>query len=209
MSFEDTYFCMGASIGVSQGMDRTGVDTIAWIGDGTFFHAGIPALINAVVNGSNIKVVVADNGIIAMTGFQPTPQTGKTAMGRPAKKVKIEDIARAVGVSHVEVVDAYDLDSAKAAFIKMLNTEGVAMVIARRLCITEALRAMRPERPIPYVVNEEACTGCKLCLSQFGCPSLAWIEEKEKVRIEPTICTGCGVCAQVCPQKAIQPSEVD
>jgi indolepyruvate ferredoxin oxidoreductase alpha subunit len=203
MSFEDTYFCMGASIGVSQGMARVGVDTIAWIGDGTFFHSGIPSLLNAVYNGSPIKIVVADNGTVAMTGFQPTPQSGKTATGKPAKKVMIEDIARTLGVDLVEVVDPYDLEAAQGAFERMLEAEGVAMVIARRACSMEAVRAMRPEKPVPYIVDDDLCTGCRICLSQFGCPALGWMEELGKAWVDSAICTGCSVCAQVCPFDAI------
>jgi indolepyruvate ferredoxin oxidoreductase alpha subunit len=203
MSFEDTYFCMGASIGVSQGMARVGVDTIAWIGDGTFFHSGIPSLLNAVYNGSPIKIVVADNGTVAMTGFQPTPQSGKTATGKPAKKVMIEDIARTLGVDFLEVVDPYDLEGAQGAFERMLEAEGVAMVIARRACSMEAVRAMRPEKPVPYVVDDELCTGCRICLSQLGCPALAWSEASGKPWVDSAICTGCSVCAQVCPFDAI------
>ncbi|MEE8355306.1 MAG: indolepyruvate ferredoxin oxidoreductase subunit alpha [Candidatus Bathyarchaeia archaeon] len=203
MSFEDTYFCMGASIGVSQGMARVGVDTIAWIGDGTFFHSGISSLLNAVYNGSPLKIVVADNGTVAMTGFQPTPQSGRTATGKPAKKVMIEDIARTLGVDFIEVVDPYDLEAAQGAFERMLEAEGVAMVIARRACSMEAVRAMRPEKPVPYVVDDALCTGCKICLSQFGCPALAWNEESGKAWVDSAVCTGCSVCAQVCPFDAI------
>jgi indolepyruvate ferredoxin oxidoreductase alpha subunit len=208
LNFEDTYFCMGASIGVSQGMAKVGVDTIAWIGDGTFFHAGIPGLINAVMNNTPIKVVVADNEIIAMTGFQPTPQTGRTAMGKPTKRIMIEDIARAAGVEHVEVVDPNDLEAAEAAFRRMLEADGVAMVIARRLCATEALRAMRPDKPVPYLVDADACTGCKICQNQFGCPALVWDDEAGRARVDSTLCTGCGACVQVCPVGAIHISEV-
>ena len=203
MSFEDTYFCMGASIGVSQGMARVGVDTIAWIGDGTFFHSGMPSLLNAVYNGAPIKIVVADNGTVAMTGFQPTPQSGKTATGKPAKRIMIEDIARTLGVDFVEVVDPYDLEAAQGAFERMLEAEGVAMVIARRACSTEAVREMRPGKPVPYVVDEELCNGCRICLSQFGCPSLAWSDESGKAWVDSATCTGCSVCAQVCPFDAI------
>jgi indolepyruvate ferredoxin oxidoreductase alpha subunit len=198
MSYEDTYFCMGASLGVSQGMSQVGVDTIAWIGDGTFFHAAIPALMNAVQTKTNIKVVVADNGVTAMTGFQPNPQSGKMATGEETKSVSIEAIAKAVGVEHVEVVDAYDTKATEAAFKRMLKTEGVAMVISRRVCATEAIRQMRPKRPVPYEVDESKCVGCKLCLSTFGCPGLNFDEVKKKASIDPTICMGCGVCAQVC-----------
>lgn len=198
MSYEDTYFCMGASLGVSQGMSQVGVDTIAWIGDGTFFHAAIPALMNAVQTKTNIKVVVADNGVTAMTGFQPNPQSGKMATGEETKSVSIEAIAKAVGVEHVEVTDAYDTKATEAAFKRMLKTEGVAMVISRRVCATEAIRSMRPKRPVPYEVDESKCVGCKLCLSTFGCPGLNFDEGRKKASIDPTICMGCGVCAQVC-----------
>jgi indolepyruvate ferredoxin oxidoreductase, alpha subunit len=204
MSYEDTYFCMGASLGVSQGMSQIGVDTIAWIGDGTFFHAAIPALMNAVQTKTNIKVVVADNGVTAMTGFQPNPQSGKMATGEPTKSVSIEAIAKAVGVEHVEVTDAYDIKATEDAFKRMLKTEGVAMVISRRVCATEAIRSMRPKRPVPYEVDETKCVGCKLCLSTFGCPGLNFDEEKKKASIDPTICMGCGVCAQVCNVGCIQ-----
>ncbi len=204
ISFEDTYFCMGASIGVSQGMARAGVDTVAWIGDGTFFHAGIPGLINAVYNDAPIKVVVADNGTVAMTGFQPTPQSGKTATGKPAKRVMIEELAKAAGADLVEIVDPYDLEGTEAAFRKMLQHEGVAVVIARRLCATEAIREMRPERPEPYHIDPEACTGCRICLSQFGCPALGWDEIEGQAKIDQSLCMGCGVCEQICPQVAIR-----
>jgi indolepyruvate ferredoxin oxidoreductase alpha subunit len=204
MEFEDTYFCMGASIGVSQGMQQMGVDSIAWIGDGTFFHAGIPALQNAVHNHANIKIVVADNQAVAMTGFQTNPQLGKTATGVPSDPIMIEDIARASGVKHVEVVDPYDLEATEEAFKRMLEAEGVAMVIARRVCAMVAIRNMRPNRPQAYYVDHNSCVGCKLCLNTFGCPSLMWNEDERRTSIDTTLCMGCDSCAQVCPVSAIQ-----
>lgn len=203
MSFEDTYFCMGASIGVSQGMQRFGIDTIAWIGDGTFFHAGIPALQNAVHNKAPIKIVVADNKTVAMTGFQTNPQMGRTAMGVQVDPIMIEDISRASGVKHVEVVDPYDLEATEEAFKRMLKAEGVAMVIARRACAIVAVREMRPNRPPVYYVDQDACTGCNLCLSAYGCPALMWDEDERKASIDTILCMGCDSCAQVCPANAI------
>jgi len=207
MEFEDTYFAMGASIGVSQGMQQMGVDTIAWIGDGTFFHAGIPALQNAVHNGAKIKIVVADNSAVAMTGFQTNPQMGITATGDRVEPIMIEDIARASGVKFVKVVDAYDMDAVEAVFKEMLEFDGVAMVISRRKCALIAVREMRPDRPPTYTVDHDLCTGCKLCLSGYGCPALMWDEETKKASIDTTLCMGCDSCAQVCPVKAIHRSD--
>ncbi len=203
MEFEDTYFSMGASIGVSQGMQRMGVDAVAWIGDGTFFHAGIPALQNAVHNGHPIKVVVADNQAVAMTGFQTNPQLGVTATGDRVKPIMIEDVAKASGVEHVEVVDPYDLEAAEEAFARMLEAEGVALVVSRRECAMVAVRRMRPHRPPTLSVDPEKCIGCRVCLTEFGCPALNWVEEEGKVRVDETLCMGCGCCAKVCPVGAI------
>ncbi len=207
MEFEDTYFCMGASIGVSQGMQKFGIDTIAWIGDGTFFHAGIPALQNAVHNGHDIKVVVADNSAIAMTGFQTNPQMGRTATGEKVDPIMIEDIARASGVKHVEVVDPYDLEATEEAFKRMLLAEGVAMVIARRICAAVAIREMRPNKPPIYAVDQDKCIGCKMCLNTYGCPALIWNEQTGKASIDTTLCMGCTSCVQVCPVGAISRGE--
>jgi indolepyruvate ferredoxin oxidoreductase, alpha subunit len=207
MEFEDTYFAMGASIGVSQGMQQMGIDTIAWIGDGTFLHAGIPALQNAVHNGADIKIVVADNAAVAMTGFQTNPQMGRTATGDKVEPIMIEDIARASGVKHVEVVDPYDLEAAEAAFKRMLEADGVAMVISRRECAMVAVRNMRPNRPPVYEVNPDICIGCKQCLNNYGCPALMWNEDERKASIDTTLCMGCDSCAQVCPVNAISRRE--
>lgn len=207
MEFEDTYFAMGSSIGVSQGMQQLGVDTIAWIGDGTFFHAGIPSLQNAVHNGAKIKIVVADNAAVAMTGFQTNPQMGITATGDKVEPIMIEDIVRASGVKFVKVVDAYDMKEAEEAFKEMLEFDGVAMVISRRDCAMVAVRQMRPNKPVSYVIDEDVCSGCKLCLSGYGCPALMWNDETMKASIDTTLCMGCDSCAQVCPVKAIHRSD--
>lgn len=143
-----------------------------------------------------------------MTGFQPHPESGITAAGRPTKRIMIEDLARACGVDHVEVVDPYDLMAAKDAFARLLQVEGVAMVIARRICATQAIKTMRPKKPAPYHVDPEICIGCRLCLSEFGCPALLWIDEEGKAQIDATLCMGCDVCGQVCPQGAIILEEV-
>jgi indolepyruvate ferredoxin oxidoreductase alpha subunit len=205
----DVKYCMGASIGVACGLASSGVDgtIFALIGDGTFIHAGIPALINAVYNSAKIVIVVLDNQIVAMTGFQPHPGTGRTATGKYTKKIILEDLARACGVNFVEVFDPYDLDEAKKVMERAVKHEGVAVVISRRECATEFLRRARKEGIVirKYWIDQDKCTRCRICVKEFGCP--AFSVENDEIRIIRDMCIGCGVCAQICPSEAIKESE--
>ena len=104
---------------------------------------------------------------------------------------------------HVEVVDPYDLDATEQAFKRMLNAEGVAMVITRRICAMIAVRNIRPNRPPIYRVDNDLCNGCKICVTTFGCPALMWKENERQTSIDSTLCMGCDSCARVCPTEAI------
>lgn len=202
----DTQLCMGASIGLGNGFAQAGIrHVIATIGDSTFIHAGIPALINAVYNNAKIKVLIFDNMITAMTGSQPHPAVGVLATGEKTTKISIEEIVKACGVRFVEVVDPYNLKATRDAIEKAIKFDGVAVVILRRLCSLERDREYRKKKikPKPYAVDVEKCTGCKVCITQFGCPAIVWREEDKKAAIDLTLCDACGVCEQVCPLNAI------
>jgi indolepyruvate ferredoxin oxidoreductase alpha subunit len=202
----DTNFCMGASIGISSGLSKT-IDNpiVCTIGDSTFFHAGIPPLLNAVTTGADITVLILDNGTTAMTGYQPHPGVGKRTDGNPTKRILIEDMARAAGVEDVRVVDVHDLPALTEALAAAIQHEGVSVVVARGPCaILEAReRAKAGEVAIPCYVDEDACTGCLLCITRFGCP--AFYISGDIVRIDPALCTGCAVCmdSSVCAVGAI------
>ena len=201
----DTTICMGGSFGIANGLSHV-VDApiVAHLGDSTFFHAGIPPLINAVYNKANITMVVLDNSATAMTGFQPHPGTGQTAMGDEAVQLKPEDIARACGVKFVEVVDPFDLKAAAKTIEAAIRFEGPAVVVSRRLCtmIAQREKRKRKEPIIPYFVDQDKCSGkCNACIELLGCPAI--IKEDGKTVIDQALCTGCGICAQVCPYKAI------
>ncbi|PLJ78297.1 indolepyruvate ferredoxin oxidoreductase subunit alpha [Infirmifilum sp. SLHALR2] len=209
----DFTWSMGSSIGIGLGIARFGSEpVIAFIGDSTFFHAGIPALINAVYNKTPLLVVVMDNGVTAMTGHQPHPGSGVGAMGEQRPTVRIEDIARAVGVRFVEVVDAYDItavrDSVRRALKFLKETGEPAVVISRRPCALLVLRERRRrgESFKRYTVVEEKCINCGICVDRFACPAIVR-DTDGKVAILQDMCTGCGVCAAICPAKAIQPKE--
>jgi indolepyruvate ferredoxin oxidoreductase alpha subunit len=201
----DTTICMGGSFGLANGMARV-IDApiIAHLGDSTFFHAGIPPLINAVYNKANITMVVLDNSATAMTGFQPHPGTGYTATGDETTALKPEDIARACGVKFVEVVDPHDLKAATATVEKAMRFKGPAVLVFRAPCAMIELRDKKKagEKVVPYHVDADKCNPkCDACIKLLGCPAI--IKQGDKAVIDAALCTGCSLCAQVCPYNAI------
>jgi indolepyruvate ferredoxin oxidoreductase alpha subunit len=201
----DITICMGGSFGIANGLAHVvDVPIVAHLGDSTFFHAGIPPLINAVYNKANITMVILDNSATAMTGFQPHPGTGSTATGDEAIQLKPEDIARACGVKFVEVIDPFDLKKATETIEKAIRFAGPAVVVSRRLCtiIEQREKRKRKEEVTPYSVDQDKCNiKCDACIKLLGCPAI--IKQGVKTVIDSSLCTGCGICAQVCPYKAI------
>jgi len=201
----DTCICMGGSFGIANGLAHV-VDApiVAHLGDSTFFHAGIPPLINAVYNKANITMVVLDNSATAMTGFQPHPGTGYTATGDETVQLKPEDIARACGVKFVEVVDPFDIKKATEKIEKAIRFDGPAVIVSRRLCtmIEQREKRKRKEEVVLYSIDQDKCNiKCDACVKLLGCPAI--IKQDAKTVIDSSLCTGCGVCAQICPYKAI------
>ena len=134
-NIQDYLFCMGSSIGIAHGIKKsTKQKIIAFIGDSTFFHAGIPALINAVFNKTNPLIIVMDNRITAMTGHQPNPGMGRTGMGEIGKEIKIEDIAKACGVENIKVIDPINIKEFQNTIKEFLDKKEVSIIIARRMC---------------------------------------------------------------------------
>lgn len=204
----DTTICMGASIGLANGLSKFQENpVIAFIGDSTFFHSGIPSLINAVYNDSPMLVVIMDNRTTAMTGHQPHPGTGVRADGSTTASIRIEDLAKACGVDYVYTIDPFNLEDSTNTFRKALKTlidyKKPIVVVSRRECVLITVsRARREGRRLPkFRVDVDKCTGCSVCTRIFGCPAISIVEEKAV--IDDTLCTGCGVCLQVCPYKAI------
>ena len=208
----DTVHCMGAGISQAAGFyhayayDGGEFPTIvATIGDSTFFHSGIPALVNATFQKARIIVVILDNSTTAMTGHQPTPQLGRTASGELSQPISIRDLVRASGVSFLREAEAYDVQ----AFTGLLKEAdrycrsadgGVAVIIASSPCV---LAETGPARAPQAVRITEECTGCRECLDMFECPALVWDEEAGRVGISRAACNQCGVCLAVCPTGAI------
>ncbi|MBC7194149.1 MAG: indolepyruvate ferredoxin oxidoreductase subunit alpha [Caldisericia bacterium] len=200
----DTCYSMGSSVGVACGLSKsTKQKIIAFIGDSTFFHAGIPPLVNGNYNKDDFLLIILDNETTAMTGHQPNPSVGVNGMGEPSPKIKIEDLVKGLGINFVKVVDPYNLSQTMDTIEEALKEEGVKVIISRRECALIRDERMRKEGIyIKYFIDEEKCRKCKICINQFSCPAI-YIED-EKIKINENLCDGCGVCAQLCPFNAIE-----
>lgn len=195
-----TCLCMGGGLSQAAGMSHAGVKdkVFAVIGDSTFFHGGMPALLNITYNKANVCVIILDNRTVAMTGHQPTPGSGKNAVGDDAKVMKLDDIARSLGVEKVHIVDPYNVEATTKILREILDYQGPSVIISERPC------PLKLEKNPPREVLEK-CNSCGLCVKSFGCPAIS--VGAERVQIDPTLCWGCGVCQAICPFDAIRSTE--
>ncbi|MCM1217916.1 MAG: indolepyruvate ferredoxin oxidoreductase subunit alpha [Lachnospiraceae bacterium] len=192
----DTTICMGASVSglhgfVKAGGEERGGRTVAVIGDSTFIHSGVTGLINIAYNESNATVIILDNSITGMTGHQQNPTTGYNLKGDPCTKIDLESLCRAVGIKRVRVVDPYDMDACEKALAEELAAKEPSVIISRRPCAL--LKYVK--HPGPIFADPEKCKGCKACM-KIGCPAVSVVDGK--VKIDNTLCVGCGVCEQLC-----------
>ena len=196
LSAVDSVLCMGASVSGTHGFNMASGNelahkTVAVIGDSTFMHSGITGLVNIAYNGSASTVIIVDNSITGMTGHQQNPTTGMNLKGDPAGKIDLEALCRAIGIKRVQVVDPYDLKATEQAVKEELAAAEPSVIIARRPCAL--LKYVKHAAPL--CVDREACKSCKACM-RIGCPAISMTEGK--AIIDATLCTGCGVCAQLC-----------
>ena len=203
----DTVGCMGAGIGVAHGAAVAGDEErhVAVIGDSTFFHTGIPALMNVVYNKSNVITIIMDNRITGMTGHQDNPGSGKTLQQQETYQIDIEELVKSLGVEHVVTIDAYDVKAIEKTLKEWKGLDEPAVLISKREC---ALLPSARERWLPLKVNPDICNGCGICF-RIGCPAITRSEQLDEkynrplAQIDPLLCTGCEICAQVCPRDAI------
>ncbi len=203
LDMTDTCLCMGADITMAQGFYHNEKDRycFSFIGDSTFFASGITGVVNGVYNQAKQTICVLDNSTTAMTGHQPHPGTGMTMMGEIVEKISIEKILQAIGVSPVITVNPFDQQAAVEAVKTASEAPGVSAIIFKAPCIAIAQK-VGWEKPHALSVDTAKCIGCRKCINELGCPALS--VAGKKVEIDKSLCTGCGLCKQVCPVQAIQ-----
>ena len=188
----DTCICMGGSISGLHGYVRAGgKNAVCVIGDSTFAHMGVPGLIDIGYNLSDSTVIIVDNSTTGMTGHQENPTTGHNIRGEKVGKMDIDMMCRACGIERITVIDPNNLAQCEKVIREEMATPGPSVIIARRPCILLKTTKTNP----PLVVNQEKCTGCKMCM-KIGCPSISM--ENKKAKINHTLCVGCRVCTQLC-----------
>lgn len=193
----DTCLCMGAGVNIAQGVGRIKPDTkcFAFVGDSTFFASAITGVVNAVYNQSEMTLIVLDNSTTAMTGHQPHPGTGRTMMGEFTDKLDIEKVLRGIGVDVVVRQNPFKLDEAVKVVKEVSDKPGVKAIIFESPCAV----IIKPEKP--YILDENKCIDCRKCIREIGCPGI--VINDGKVKIDSALCSGCGLCSQVCPVGAI------
>ncbi len=199
----DFLICMGSSVGTACGFSKvTDSKVISFIGDSTFFHSGIPGLVNAVFNNHNFTLVILDNGITAMTGHQPNPGVEMSNFNLSGYgRVIIEDVVKALGVPHITVIRPYRIKKSIEAIKEALNFKGVSVIISKEMC-TLYSKSLRKPAGKPFYISEK-CKNHRNCVNDLACP--AFFIKDNRVHIDPVMCAGCSVCAQICPENAILP----
>ncbi|MEZ3427211.1 MAG: indolepyruvate ferredoxin oxidoreductase subunit alpha [Lachnospiraceae bacterium] len=198
----DTTVCMGASISTLHGMEKAkGKDYIknwvAVIGDSTFMHTGVNSLMNMVYNQGSGTVIILDNSTTGMTGHQDHAATGKTLMGEVVPAINIYHLCKAMGIEHVQEIDAFDLRALEQAVKEETKRDAVSVIITKAPCVLLKGNVFPNVcRPLP-----EKCRKCGACLRP-GCPALTKNADGT-IAIDETMCNGCGLCQKLCAFDAI------
>jgi indolepyruvate ferredoxin oxidoreductase alpha subunit len=204
LSMADYLICMGSSITTACGISRaTGQKVVAFIGDSTFFHAGLTGLANAVHNRHDVLLVILDNGTTAMTGQQPHPGVTMTPPGYPGKPIDIEGVVRALGVEQMWRVNPFKYKESLAATKEAVQGQGVRVLLSQAPCHLYQQRLQGKKRTARFQVKG-TCAECHHCLEYFGCPAMYLMEDGSgQMAIDTDICSGCAFCVQFCD--AIRP----
>lgn len=210
LEYGDTLLSMGACMGVAAGLQYAAQEKVlAIVGDSTFWHAGMPGLVNAIHHNDDFTLVILDNEVTAMTGQQPDPGRDYSAGGRPAKPLILEDVIGAMGIEDITIVDPYQVKAAVGPMKEALARKGPNVIISRRACALYADRnkRRRGEKIGTNKVDKEACKRPYTCIRGFHCPAISVDDDDRKAFITKELCDRCDVCSKLCPFGSIKPRE--
>ncbi|GAG71934.1 unnamed protein product, partial [marine sediment metagenome] len=209
---DDLLLSMGATLGTGSGVSLASKEkVISVIGDSTFFHAGLPGMVNICHNNEDVTVIVLDNSVTAMTGQQSNPNT---PVGDSKKKIHIENILKGIGFEDLMINDCFDAKNCIPSFKSALETKGPSIIISRGPCAlwNDRNKRRRGEKIQPFFVDQDICRKCHTCMRDFYCPAInmedalaEYTDENNKTwkgyssHISPELCDGCGVCSIICP----------
>ncbi len=203
----ETTICMGSSISSLHGMEKAkGRDYIknwvAVIGDSTFMHTGINSLVNMVYNQATGTVIIVDNSTTGMTGHQDHAATGKTLKGDHTYAINIPELCKAIGVPNVTVVNPFDNKELEKVIKAEVAKDELSVIISKAPC------ALLDKTPVKfkYEIDPDKCKKCGMCLKP-GCPCITKTESGVPL-INDVMCNGCGLCANICNNDAINKKEV-
>jgi len=207
INYGDSLLSMGACLGVAAGMQYAAQEkVVAMIGDSTFWHAGLPGLVNAIHHGNDFTLVILDNEVTAMTGQQPDPGRDYNAGGQPAKPLILEDVIKAMGISDITIVDPYQVKAAVEPMKQALSRKGPNVIISRRACALYADRNKKKRGEVIQTnkVDKDVCKKPYTCIREFYCPAISIDDDDRKAFITKELCDRCDVCAKLCPFGSIK-----
>jgi indolepyruvate ferredoxin oxidoreductase alpha subunit len=202
--------CMGASTGIGSGLSlfNDSRNVIVFMGDSTFFHAGLPGIINAVFNRHNVTMMLMENGTTAMTGHQDHAASGRN-FNEVTEKIPLRQVLEGLGVKHIFETDTYLQDKLTQMVKEAVAINEFAVVIARHPCMLKFTREQRKKpdyRQRSVFIDQEKCQRIHDCIETFGCPTFTK-KTDGSIFINTDLCIGDGSCIQTCPVKAIAPAK--
>ena len=215
---------LGSASGAALSAPGASRRSVAFMGDGGFWHNGLVSGVgNAVFNKSDQVLVVVDNAYAAATGGQDV-LSSKADVPTRSTQHPIEKAVRGVGVDWVKTIDnTFDVNQVRDTFKEALTTEevGPKVLVMQSECQLNRQRRVRPEMRKAlkegkrvtrerFGVDPDTCTGDHACIRISGCPSLTVTSNPDPMRTDPIAtvldsCVGCGVCganahaAVLCP----------